>query len=212
MPGAEEGRARQPRDRDPRAVTARMTTGTTTWQPAATAALDALALAVLVVDRQGHILHANREAADLLDRPDGALSGQTATGGGHGSGPQATRHLAARQAEGRARLHALIQAACDGRPGETVGFLQLDGGGPDEPGVSVCVSPLVDDAAPGRALVVTIPAKMVELILEEISTMLQKKVVGYKQLRAFAGRDTGSFRTTVSTSRCGGKGRAKKSL
>lgn len=135
-------------------MTARMTTGTTTWQPAATAALDALALAVLVVDRQGHILHANREAADLLDRPDGALSGQTATGGGHGSGPQATRHLAARQAEGRARLHALIQAACDGRPGETVGFLHLDGGGPDEPGVSVCVSPLVDDAAPGRALVV----------------------------------------------------------
>ncbi|MGX7705712.1 helix-turn-helix transcriptional regulator [Methylobacterium sp. Gmos1] len=124
----------------------------TAWQPAAAAALDALALAVLVVDRHGHILHANREAADLIDRPDGALSGPHA-GGGQGTG-QGTRHLGARQAEGRSRLHALIQAACDGRPGEAGGFLQLDGGGPDEPGVSVCVSPLLDDEAPGRAVVV----------------------------------------------------------
>lgn len=116
----------------------------TAWQPAAAAALDALALSVLVVDRQGHILHANREAADLLDRPDGALSGQHASGG----------CLGARHAEGRSRLHALIQAACDGRPGEAGGFLQLESGGPDEPGVSVCVSPLVDAEAPGRAVVV----------------------------------------------------------
>lgn len=116
----------------------------TAWQPAAAAALDALALAVLVVDRQGHILHANREAADLLERPDGALSGQHASGG----------CLGARQAEGRSRLHALIQAACDGRSGDAGGFLQLESGGPDEPGVSVCVSPLVDTAAPGRAVVV----------------------------------------------------------
>lgn len=136
-----------------------MTAGIATWQPAAAAALDALALAVLVVDRQGHILHANREAADLLDRPDGALSGQHATCGCHGSKQpgirhQGARHLGTRRAEGRSRLHALIQAACDGRPGEAVGFLQLEGGGPDEPGVSVCVSPLADEAAPGRALVV----------------------------------------------------------
>ena len=140
-----------------------MTAGIATTQPAA-AALDALALAVLVVDRHGHILHANREAADLLDRPDGALLGQPATCGCHGikqpgilhqgTRPQGTRHLGTRQAEGRSRLHALIQAACDGRPGEAVGFLQLEGGGPDEPGVSVCVSPLVETEAPGRALVV----------------------------------------------------------
>ncbi|MCF4128261.1 helix-turn-helix transcriptional regulator [Methylobacterium sp. SyP6R] len=147
--------APQPRDRDHRTVTA----GMTAWQPAAAAALDALALAVLVVDRQGHILHANREATDLLDRPDGALSGQHATGGCHGTKHHGTahhvvRHLGARQAEGRSRLQALIQAACDGRPGEAVGFLQLEGGGPDEPGVSVCVSPLDDEAAPGRAVVV----------------------------------------------------------
>jgi DNA-binding CsgD family transcriptional regulator len=135
----------------------------TAWQPAAAAALDALALAVLVVDRQGHILHANREATDLLDRPDGALSGQPA-GGGHGSGHHGSKHLGfkhlgARQAEGRSRLHALIQAACDGRPGEAGGFLQLESGSPDEPGVSVCVSPLLDAEAkapetPGRAVVV----------------------------------------------------------
>lgn len=130
----------------------------TAWQPAAAAALDALALAVLVVDRQGHILHANREATDLLDRPDGALSGQLA-GGGHGSGhhgskPQGSKHLGARQAEGRARLHALIQAACDGRSGDAGGFLQLESGSPDEPGVSVCVSPLADAEEPGRAVVV----------------------------------------------------------
>lgn len=121
----------------------------TAWQPAAAAALDALALAVLVVDRQGHILHANREATDLIERPDGALSGRPATGG-----CQATRHLGARHADGRARLLALIQAACDDRHGEAGGFLQLEGGTPDEPGVSVCVSPLIDDAAPGRAVVV----------------------------------------------------------
>ncbi|MET7248072.1 helix-turn-helix transcriptional regulator [Methylobacterium sp. EM32] len=130
----------------------------TAWQPAAAAALDALALAVLVVDRQGHILHANREATDLLDRPDGALSGQP-VGGGHGSGhqgskPQGSKHLGARQAEGRSRLHALIQAACDGRSGDAGGFLQLESGSPDEPGVSVCVSPLADAEAPGRAVVV----------------------------------------------------------
>ncbi|SFU81939.1 DNA-binding transcriptional regulator, CsgD family [Methylobacterium sp. 174MFSha1.1] len=129
----------------------------TAWQPAAAAALDALALAVLVVDRQGHILHANREATDLLDRPDGALSGQPA--GGHGSlgtKPQGFKHLGARQAEGRSRLHALIQAACDGRSGDAGGFLQLESGSPDEPGVSVCVSPLADVEAetPGRAVVV----------------------------------------------------------
>jgi len=119
----------------------------TAWQPAAAAALDALALAVLVVDRQARILHANREAADLLDRPDGALVGHHAGGG-----------LGARTGDGRSRLHALIQAACDGRTGVAGGFLQLEGGAADEPGVSVCVSPLVDpeaDAeASGRALVV----------------------------------------------------------
>ncbi len=136
-PGTEDGRRVT-------GTTGAVTAALTPWQPAAAAALDALALAVLVVDRQGHILHANREATDLLDRPDGALSGQSATGG----------CLAARRAEGRPRLQALIQAACDGRPGEAVGFLQLEGGGPDEPAVSVCVSPLADDAAPGRALVV----------------------------------------------------------
>ncbi|WP_162596172.1 helix-turn-helix transcriptional regulator [Methylobacterium sp. 17Sr1-1] len=132
----------------------------TAWQPAAAAALDALALAVLVVDRQGHILHANREATDLLDRPDGALSGQPAGGhGSPGSKPQGFKHLGARQAEGRSRLHALIQAACDGRSGEAGGFLQLESGSPDEPGVSVCVSPLAEAEAkapetPGRAVVV----------------------------------------------------------
>lgn len=141
-----------------------MTAGIVAWQPAATAALDALALAVLVVDRQGHILHANREAADLLDRPDGALSGQHAACGclgakdhganDHGAKDQRIRHLGTRRAEGRSRLQALIQAACDGRPGEAVGFLQLEGGIPDEPGVSVCVSPLAEAEAPGRALVV----------------------------------------------------------
>ncbi|QRE72854.1 helix-turn-helix transcriptional regulator [Methylobacterium aquaticum] len=141
-----------------------MTAGIVAWQPAAAAALDALALAVLVVDRQGHILHANREAADLLDRPDGALSGQHAACGchvahdhganDHGAKDQRIRHLGTRRAEGRSRLQALIQAACDGRPGEAVGFLQLEGGIPDEPGVSVCVSPLAEAEAPGRALVV----------------------------------------------------------
>ncbi|MFH6785994.1 MULTISPECIES: helix-turn-helix transcriptional regulator [Methylobacterium] len=119
----------------------------TAWQPAAAAALDALALAVLVVDRQARILHANREAADLLDRPDGALVGHHPGGG-----------LGARTGDGRSRLHALIQAACDGRAGEVGGFLQLEGGAADEPGVSVCVSPLVDPEdeikASGRALVV----------------------------------------------------------
>ncbi|TNC15153.1 helix-turn-helix transcriptional regulator [Methylobacterium terricola] len=116
----------------------------TAWQPAAAAALDALALAVLVVDRQARILHANREAADLLDRPDGALVGHLA-----GS-------LGARTGEGRSRLHALIQAACDGRAGETGGFLHLEGGTTDEPGISVCVSSLAEPAAEasGRALVV----------------------------------------------------------
>ncbi|AWN47315.1 hypothetical protein DK419_14145 [Methylobacterium terrae] len=118
----------------------------TAWQPAAAAALDALALAVLVVDRHARILHANREAAELLERPDGALSGQHAIGG----------CLGARTGEGRSRLHALIQAACDGRP-EAGGFLQLEGGA-DEPGASVCVSPLAEAEAglgvPGRALVV----------------------------------------------------------
>ncbi|KMO10524.1 helix-turn-helix transcriptional regulator [Methylobacterium platani] len=134
----------------------------TAWQPAAAAALDALALAVLVVDRQGHILHANREAADLLDRPAGALTGNQAAGGSEARALDAdgldvrrpgARILCARRAEGRSRLHALIQAACDGRPGEAGGFLQLEGGA-DEPGVSVCVSPLVEAEAPGRALVV----------------------------------------------------------
>ncbi|TGE02452.1 helix-turn-helix transcriptional regulator [Methylobacterium nonmethylotrophicum] len=115
----------------------------TVWQPAAEAALDALALAVLVVDRQGRILHANREAADLLERPEGALTGQQAGG-----------CLGARAAEGRSRLHALIQAACDGRAGEAGGFLHLEGRSGDEPGVSVCVSPLLDAEAPGRAVVV----------------------------------------------------------
>lgn len=141
-----------------------MTAGIVAWQPAAAAALDALALAVLVVDRQGHILHANREAAHLLDRPDGALSGQHAACGchvahdhaahDHGAKDQRIRHLGTRRAEGRSRLQALIQAACDGRPGEAVGFLQLEGSIPDEPGVSVCVSPLAEAEAPGRALVV----------------------------------------------------------
>lgn len=112
------------------------------WQPAAAAALDALALAVVVVDRHARILHVNREAAELLERPDGALSGQHATGG----------CLGARTSEGRSRLHALIQAACDGRP-EAGGFLQIEGGA-DEPGVSVCVSPLAEDGTAGRALVV----------------------------------------------------------
>jgi DNA-binding CsgD family transcriptional regulator len=116
----------------------------TAWQPAAAAALDALALAVLVVDRQGHILHANREAAELLERPEGALSSQPSGGG----------CLCARSAEGRSRLHALIQAACDGRSGEAGGFLHLEGRGAEEPGVSVCVSPLDTAEAPGRAVVV----------------------------------------------------------
>lgn len=116
----------------------------TAWQPAASAALDALALAVLVVDRQARILHANREAADLLARPDGALVGHHATGG----------CLGARTGEGRSRLHALIQAACDGGADEAGGFLQLEGGTADEPGVSVCVSPLAEAETSGRALVV----------------------------------------------------------
>ncbi len=116
----------RPLDRDHRAVTA----GIVAWQPPRpAAALDALALAVLVVDRQGHILHANRERRTSSTGPTAAV------GPARGlrlpsprimaprswrkdqAQDQRIRHLGTRRAEGRSRLQALIQAACDGPPG-----------------------------------------------------------------------------------------------
>ncbi|WP_128562273.1 helix-turn-helix transcriptional regulator [Methylobacterium crusticola] len=111
----------------------------TVWHPAASAALDALALAVIVTDRQGRVLHANREAGEILGRTPGTVTDLGALG--------------ARSAEGRGRLLALIQAACD-RGGAAGGFLHLPGRGAGDPGVSVCVVPLSEDDGPGRAMIV----------------------------------------------------------